>query len=89
MKVLEISSITVEDTVIYYRRNYTALAKIEFLSQQADVKIAFTIEIDPLGRKSITLSYPCGTNFDYPVMPVTQSIKDKVLSLDNEGSLPL
>ena len=32
MKVLEINSIVGEDTLIYYRRNYTAVAKIEFFS---------------------------------------------------------
>ncbi len=89
MKVLEINSVAVEDNLIYYRRNYTAIAKIEYLAKQEDVRIAFTIEIDPLGRKTISLNYPCGTTFDYPVIPVTQSIKEKVLSLDNEGILPL
>ena len=77
MKVLEISSIGVEDNLIYYRRNYTAIAKIDFLSKQEDVQISFTIEVDPFGRKTITLNYPYGTNFDYPVLPVTKSIKEK------------
>ncbi len=89
MKVLEINSIGVEDNLIYYRRNYTATAKIELLAKQEDVKISFTIEIDPFGRKTITLNYPYGTDFDYPVLPVSKSIKEKILSMDNEGSLPL
>ena len=89
MKVLEISSIGVEDNLIYYRRNYTAIAKIDFLSKQEDVQISFTIEIDPLGRKTITLNYPFGTNFDYPVLPVSKSIKEKILDMDGEGALPI
>lgn len=89
MKVLAINSISVEDNLIYYRRNYTAVAKIQILSSQQDVRIAFTIEIDPLGRKLITLSYPLGTDFDYPVIPVTKAIKEKIVQMDNEGSLPL
>ena len=89
MKVLEISSIGVEDNLIYYRRNYTAIAKIDFLSKQEDVQISFTREVDPFGRKTITLNYPYGTNFDYPVLPVTKSIKEKILSMDSEGLLPI
>ncbi len=89
MKVLEIHSVDAEDNYIYYRRNYTATAKLELLSKQEDVKISFTIEMDPLGRKTITLSYPAGINFDYPVLPVSKSIKEKILSMDNEGTLPL
>lgn len=89
MKVLEINSIVGEDTLIYYRRNYTAVAKIEFFSDRQDVQIAFTIEINPFGQKTIYLEYPCGTDFDYPVLPVTKSIKEKIISMDNEGSLPI
>ncbi len=89
MKVLEISSIQGEDTVVYYRRNYKAVAKLEFLASQTDVQIAFTIEIDPFGRKLVYIEYPAGTNFDYPVIPVSNSLKEKIISLDNEGSLPI
>lgn len=89
MKVLEIASIVGEDTLIYYRRNYTGVAKIEFMANHAEVKISWTIEIDPLGRKTVYLEYPFGTNFDYPVLPVTKAIKEKIVSLDNEGALPI
>lgn len=89
MKVLELNSIVGEDTLIYYRRNYTAVAKLEFLSKHEDVKIAFTIEIDPFGRKMVYVEYPFGTTFDYPVLPVSNAIKEKVVSLDNEGALPI
>ena len=89
MKVLQIASIEAEDNLIYYRRNYKAIAKIEYLSKNDDVKVAFTLEIDPLGRKTVTLSYPEGTDFDYPVLPVTKAIKETVLAMDSEGQLPL
>lgn len=89
MKVLEINSIIGEDTLIYYRRNYTAVARLEFMAKTEDVKIAFTIEIDPLGRKMVYVEYPFGTTFDYPVLPVSNSIKEKIISMDNEGALPI
>ena len=89
MKVLEIHSIVGEDTLIYYRRNYTAIASLEFMTSRADVKISFTLEIDPFGRKTVYLEYPFGTDFDYPVIPVTKAIKDKIITMDNEGTLPI
>lgn len=88
MKVLDINSIVSEDTVLYYRRNYTAVANIEFLSKQEDVSIAFTIEIDPLGQKIVYINYPLGATFDYPVLPVTTSLKEKIITMDKEGKLP-
>lgn len=89
MKVLELNSIVGEDTLIYYRRNYTAVARLEFFAKTEDVKISFTIETNPLGNKLIYLEYPFGITFDYPVVPVTTSIKEKILTMDNEGALPL
>lgn len=89
MKVIGLNNIVGEDTLIYYRRNYTADAKIEFFAGSQDIKISFTIEIDPFGRKMIYLEYPFGTNFEYPVLPVSKAIKEKIISMDAEGSLPL
>lgn len=89
MRVVEISSITGDDTLIYYRRNYTAVAKIEILTKTEEVKIAFTIEIDPLGRKMVYVEYPFGMTFDYPVLPVTTKLKEKIVAMDNEGALPI
>ncbi|MGI5057673.1 hypothetical protein [Treponema pectinovorum] len=89
MNVLGINSIVCEDTVLYYRRNYTAVASIEFLSKQEDIAISFTIEINPFGQKFVHITYPLGTTFDYPVIPVTKALREKIILMDNEGKLPL
>lgn len=89
MKILELNSITGEDTLLYYRRNYTATAKLQLFSSTKDVHIAFTIEVGPLGNKVIYVEYPSGTDFDYPILPVTKSLKEKILELDNNGNLPI
>lgn len=88
MKVLELAGLKGDDTFIYYRRSYTATAKIQLIMQTVDIKIAFTIEMDPLGQKTIFVDYPNGTDFDYPVMPITKALKTFILDLDNQGSLP-
>ena len=88
MKVLELNQIVTDDNYIYYRRNYTANAKLQMLSKTLDIKISFTIETGPLGDKMLYVDIDQGSDIDYPLIPVKSALKTYILTLDNEGKLP-
>ena len=88
MKVLELNQINTDDNYIYYRRNYTAQAKLELFSKVLCANISFTIEMGPFGDKIIYVDLAPGTDIDYPLIPVKSALKTFILTLDNEGKLP-
>lgn len=88
MKVLELNQIHTDENYIYYRRNYTASAKLELLSKTLDAPISFTIEMGPFGDKIIFVDIAPGTDIDYPLIPVKSALKTFILTMDNEGRLP-
>lgn len=88
MRVLELNEIHTDDNYIYYRRNYTAQAKLELLSKTLDANISFTIETGPFGDKVIYVDFAPGTTLDYPLIPVKSALKTFILTMDNEGKLP-
>lgn len=88
MQVVELLNIVTDDNFIYYRRNYTATAKLQMLSKTLDVNISFTIEIGPLGDKLIYIDIDQASDIDYPLIPVKSALKTFILNMDNEGKLP-
>ena len=88
MKVLQIDKIQIDDTYIYYRRNYTAEANIELVQKNFLANIFFTIETDPFGQKVIYVDFEKGTDIDYPIIPIKSALKKFILDMDNRGELP-
>lgn len=88
MKVIEINKILTDDNFIYYRRNYSACAKLQMLSSTLEIKITFTIETGPLGDKMIYVDIDPASDIDYPLIPVKSALKTFILTMDNEGKLP-
>lgn len=88
MKILELNQIKTDDNFIYYRRNYTGVAKMELLSKTMDANISFTIETGPFGDKVIFVDFAPGTVLDYPLIPVKAALKTFILTMDDEGKLP-
>ena len=87
MKVLELNSIKKHDGYIYYIHHYTANAKIEFLTKEIVIPISFTVEINPFGMKRVDLD-PIPREVDYPVLPITKSLKEFIDKLAVAGALP-
>lgn len=85
MQVVEINNIKREESYIYYRRNFTAVAKLDILSKYYDTKISFTIEANPLGIKSVELKIDPNVDFNYPMMPIMSSLKKTIMQMDNDG----
>ena len=87
MKVLELHSITKEDGYIYYIHHYKAQAKIEFLANVVDVPISFTVEMSPLGIRTVDLD-PLPKDIDYPVIPLNKSLKEFIDVMARDDELP-
>ena len=87
MKVLELHSITKEDGYIYYIHHYKAQAKIEYLANVVDVPISFTVEMNPLGIRTVDLD-PLPKDIDYPVIPLNKSLKEFIDVMARDDQLP-
>lgn len=87
MRVIEIKDVVKEDGYIYYIHHYKGNAVIEFLARKITVPIVFTIEINPLGIRSIDLE-PLPRDLDYPVMPLSKALKKFIDQMDKDGLLP-
>ena len=86
MEVLEIKILHHESGYIYYRISYKAAAVIAFLNTTKELPIDFTVETHASGAKAVELKL--GGSIDYPLLPVTRAIKEKILKMDKEGLLP-
>lgn len=85
MQVVDVTDIKRQESYIYYRRNFTAIAKLDILSKVYDTNISFTIEANPLGIKSIELKIDPNVDFNYPMMPILSSLKKHILKMDADG----
>ena len=87
MKVIELKSISKEDGYIYYINKYKATAVLEILSQQVSIPLSFSIEVSPFGKKTIQID-PIRQDLNYPVMPIQNSLRSFITTMDAQGSLP-
>lgn len=86
MRIIELKNITREENFIYYRRNFEAVAEIEFGKKVIESAIKFLIETTPLGTKEISIFGL--ESFDYPLLPLKQAIIEYISEKDSEGKLP-
>lgn len=85
MKVLGLNNIIREEGVIYYRKSFTANAEIELPLKTINTPISFTIEMSPLGEKTIDIVFL--ENIDYPLLPILKILKEIIKQQDYEGKL--
>ncbi len=86
MEVKQLIHITREEDGLYYRRKFYAEAEIQLPTQIIKTPITFCIEKGALGKTSIDVFL--NEDINYPVLPITNSIKKIVNSYDSEGKLP-
>ena len=87
MKVLSISDIRKEEGYIFYRNKYDSTATLEIMSKEVIIPLKFTVEIGPLGNRTIEFDEQ-PTGFDYPALPVIKSLKEYIEKMSTEGQLP-
>ena len=86
MKISCIKDMIRKDVPIYYRKLYTGVAVIDFMGNTADFRIDFTIEIKPTGQKDISVTFL--DPIDYPLVTVTNMLKQYIDEQDSVGGLP-
>lgn len=86
MRILELRDLNREEGYIYYRRNFTGTAVIEIPGSTLEASVAFCIEMDPFGVKTIEIDIE--NTLNYPVLPVKKALKEYILLRDSEGILP-
>lgn len=85
MKVLDLTNIQKDDTYIYYRRTFRSNAVIELPMKTCEYPIEFTIEMDPLGKKTTDITFL--ESVEYPLLPLIKGIKELIAKFDSEGRL--
>lgn len=86
MKVVELKDLQREEGQIFYIRKYSAEIFIQLPTATEHGLVKFSIEMDPLGNKSITLlAFP---QLNYPVIPLKKAILDFIRAEEDEGRLP-
>lgn len=86
MRILDISEINRKENFIYYRREFTAKVVFALPDRNTNAHIEFVIETAPTGKKDIQIKFT--ELIDYPLLPLVQTLKIKLLGLDNDQKLP-
>ena len=84
MRILDIHSIERLDSLILYRRQYTATADIEHVSHET-VPIRFTIEQSATGSE---VSVDIDGELGYPLLPVLRALREEIHHRERQGQLP-
>lgn len=84
MKILELKNIVREKSEIYYFRKFKGEAIVALPSGNVTIPVTFNIETDPLGQKSIELSFP--ETMTYPLIPMKKALKQFIQDEDDKGS---
>lgn len=87
MKVLGLSSISKEEGWIYYLNKYKATATLEILAQTVQVPLSFSVEISPLGQRTVEIDGIPST-LDYPVVPIKKALSAFITDMSLKGTLP-
>jgi hypothetical protein len=87
MLIVEIKDLARKKVPIYYRMVYGGVAVFEFAGKVVDVRIEFTIEMQPTGVKHISIVLE--DKPEYPLVPLKAGIKHKIEELDAAGKLPI
>ncbi len=85
MEILEIKDIEREESHIYYRRTYHGTAIISTPRHDISVKVQFTIEVDPLGQRSVELNFL--ETIAYPLLPLQKALIEFIIELDKKDKL--
>ena len=87
MKILGLEAIEKKDDYIYYIHHYNAIAKIQIMANVISFPVSFTVEMNPLGICTVDLD-PLPKDLDYPVLPMTKTLKSYIDVMARDGTLP-
>jgi hypothetical protein len=85
MRVIELRDIVRRDSLILYRKQYSASATLEHVSTQT-VPITFVVEHSAVGGHDVSVDID--GSLDYPLIPATRALREHILQLERQGKLP-
>lgn len=86
MDIVELKNLQREEGHIFYIKKYTACISIQLPTKLEDINIKFSIEMNPLGGRTVNLQILSQVN--YPLIPLRKSIIEYLINQDIEGNLP-
>lgn len=87
MVVRDITNISQKKMLISYRREYHADALVSLNNKEArSYKMEFSLEMTPLGSSIIRVKLL--ENPEYPLVPLLNELKARILDLDAKDQLP-
>lgn len=86
MKILELRQLQRTENGLYYRRKFSAEARVEIPIAVLELPIRFTIETSPFGSRDIDLEFL--KTPDYPLIPIKTALLKTIADLDTQGKLP-
>jgi len=86
MKVVELRDLNRRESPVFYIKELTAVAVIEWNQRQSESDIAITLEHKPIGPPDVHVHLL--DSVDWPALPVIHAIKDYVTELERSGRLP-
>ena len=87
MVVRDIKNITQKRMLISYRREYHADAWVALHNKEVTpYKIEFSVEMTPLGSNIIRVKLL--EDLEYPLVPLLNELKQRIVALDSNDILP-
>lgn len=86
MRLIKLINVQRKETPLYYRKEYSAEAVLEFLEKSLGVAVEFVVEHRPVGGVDVRVTLL--DELDYPLLPVVNTIKRHILELQEQGNLP-
>lgn len=86
MKLKHLEGIIKKETPIFYRSEYKAHANMELLGREHQIPVSFDVEMLPTGEKLISVKLD--DKVDYPELPILKVLKEHIIDLEKDGSLP-
>jgi hypothetical protein len=86
MKVVELTDVVQRETLLHYRRTFTATAHLAHgESEPQPTRIEFVLEQSPFGAVDVRVTLL--DDLDYPLVPAIAAIKSRIHEFHESGDL--
>ena len=87
MKIVELINLDKKDIPLHYRNEYSGTAVFKTKTDdRIEKKVEFVLERLATGEKEIEINFL--DDIEYPLLPLTNELKQHILELDKKGKLP-
>jgi hypothetical protein len=87
VKIVKLKNLDKKDIPLHYRNEYSGTAVFKTQTDsRLEKKVAFVLERLATGEKEIQINFI--DDIDYPLLPLTNELKQYILELDKKGMLP-